>query len=105
MTYYQHHIFICTNQKNEGRTCCANTGGKLYFDYLKAKLQALDMHGPGKIRISQSGCLGRCSQGPCLLIYPEGTWYSYQAFADLDEIIQCDLINHQRVTRLMIEEK
>lgn len=104
MTHYNKHIFLCTNQKAAGKTCCANSGGEPFFDYMKAKLLELELHGPGKIRISKSGCLGRCSLGPCVVIYPEGVWYSYATRADLDEIIDRHLIAGEQVTRLLIPD-
>lgn len=97
------HVFICTNQKAPGKTCCANLGGEPFFDYLKKALKRLDMHGSGKIRVSKSGCLGRCSLGPCMVIYPEGIWYNYRSFSDLDEIIRNHLLHGNVVSRLLID--
>lgn len=102
MTHYIKHVFLCTNQKIAGKQCCANTGGELFFDYMKTKLLELGLHGPGKVRISKSGCLGRCSEGPCIVIYPEGTWYSYTTTADIDEIIDKHLIGGNTVEHLLI---
>jgi len=102
--YYVKHLFICTNQKSVGKPCCAVSGGEPFFDYLKKKLKENGLHGPGKIRISKSGCLGRCGEGPCLVIYPEGLWYTYKTFADLDEIIQCHLLEGQIVKRLLMAQ-
>ncbi len=90
--YYKQHIFVCTNQKKPGKTCCANTGGEVYFDYLKKALKKRDLSGPGKIRVSKSGCLGRCSLGPCLVVYPEGIWYTYSSTEDIDDIIETHFI-------------
>lgn len=92
MTYYSKHVFLCTNQKLAGKTCCANTGGIAFFDYLKTRLLELGLHGPGKIRVSKSGCLGRCASGPCMVVYPEGVWYSYASFSELDQIIESHLV-------------
>ena len=103
MDYYTKHIFICTNQKPAGKQCCANTGGEVFFDYLKKKLLALELHGPGKYRVSKSGCLGRCSVGPSLVIYPEAIWYNYTSCADLDEIIDTHLLAGGIVQRLLID--
>lgn len=103
MSYYKKHILLCTNQKAEGKVCCANTGGKDFFSYLKTKLVALNMHGPGQYRVSQSGCLGRCALGPCIVIYPEGIWYSYHSLADIDRIINEHLIAGQPVEDLLLE--
>ena len=102
MTHYKKHIFVCTNQKPQGKTCCANTGGEPFFNYLKTKLNELNLHGPNKIRVSKSGCLGRCDLGPCIVIYPEGIWYTYTSQADMDEIINKQLILGETVERLLI---
>ncbi len=102
MIHYNKHIFICTNQKAEGKQCCANSGGEPFFNYMKTKLKAMDLHGPGKVRVSKSGCLGRCSLGPCLVVYPEGVWYTYASFADLDEIINQHVIAGVIAERFLI---
>lgn len=103
MSYYTKHIFLCTNQKPAGKKCCANAGGEEYLEYLKTRLLELDSHGPGKFRISKSGCLGRCSSGPCLVVYPEGVWYTYSSTDDIEDIIQSHLLNGQIVEKLLIE--
>ena len=101
--YYHKHVFICTNQKEAGKKCCANGGGSDFFRHMKERLLTLSAHGPGKIRLSQSGCLGRCSEGPCLLIYPEAIWYTYHCVEDLDEIIEMHLLKGQKVERLLLD--
>lgn len=103
MSHYTKHIFICTNQKAPGKQCCANSGGEEYFDFMKAKLLELDLHGPGKIRVSKSGCLGRCSSGPCIVIYPEGVWYTYSSFSDIEQIIRSHLIDGEIVEQLLLD--
>lgn len=96
------HLFLCINQKAPEKQCCANLGGESFFHYLKSKLSELDLHGPRKIRVSKSSCLGRCEDGPCLVIYPEGVWYRYTSEQDLDEIIETHLVRGQFVDRLLI---
>lgn len=102
MNQYKKHIFICTNQKGADKVCCANKGGEAYFLHMKKQLRMLGLHGVGQFRVSQSGCLGRCEQGPCIVIYPEGIWYSYETLADIDEIIDTHLVSHGVVNRLLI---
>lgn len=99
---YTKHVFLCTNQKASGKTCCANTGGEPYFEYLKAKLLERALHGPGKIRVSKSGCLGRCGEGPCIVVYPDAIWYRYASFQDIDKIIEEHLVNNSVVKTLMM---
>lgn len=103
MSYYNKHVLLCTNQKAAGKQCCADSGGEEFFRYMKSKLLELDMHGPGKIRVSKSGCLGRCSSGPCIVIYPEGVWYSYSSFVDIDKIIDKHFIAGETVEELLID--
>jgi (2Fe-2S) ferredoxin len=71
-------------------------------DYAKARIKALGLSGPGKIRVNTAGCLDRCSEGPVLVIYPEGTWYTYVDREDIDEIINEHLIGGRVVNRLKI---
>ncbi|MDR3504536.1 MAG: (2Fe-2S) ferredoxin domain-containing protein [Legionella sp.] len=103
MTYYSKHVLLCTNQKAAGKQCCANSGGEEFFTYMKSRLSELGMHGPGKIRVSKSGCLGRCDLGPCIVIYPEGVWYTYSSFADIDTIIDSHLISGGIAQELAID--
>jgi (2Fe-2S) ferredoxin len=102
LTHYTKHVFLCTNQKIPGKQCCANTGGEVFFGYMRTKLLELGLYGSGKIRISKSACLGRCSVGPCIVIYPEGVWYNYATMADVDEIIDSHLMAGHPVERLLI---
>ena len=104
MTYYTKHVFLCTNQKSAGKQCCANSGGEPFFDYLKTRLLELDLHGPGKIRVSKTGCLGRCASGPCIVIYPEGVWYSYTSFNDIDQIIESHFIAGKIAEQFLIDQ-
>ena len=70
--------------------------------HAKKRIKSLDMNGEGKVRINQAGCLDRCEEGPCLVVYPEGTWYTYVDTSDIDEIIDSHLIGGKPVDRLKI---
>ena len=102
MAYYQRHVFFCTNMKASGKQCCAQKDADTYRDYAKKKLKQLGLHGPSLYRINASGCLGRCELGPVLVVYPEGTFYSYQTYSDIDEIIENHVLKGEKVERLMI---
>ena len=102
MSYFQKHVFICTNQRDAGEQCCHATGGAEAFAYAKDRIGALKKNGPGAIRINKAGCLGRCDQGPVMVVYPEETWYSFIDNEDLEEIIQEHLVNDRVVERLKL---
>ena len=101
--YYQHHVFICMNQRDDGRPCCADRGAQAAQQHAKRRIKQLGLSGAGKIRINQAGCLDRCDQGPVLVVYPEGVWYTYVDNDDIDEIIDSHLIDGKVVERLKLQ--
>ena len=102
MSYFQQHVFICTNQREAGEQCCNNVGGSEAFAYAKDRIGALKKNGPGAIRINKAGCLGRCDQGPVMVVYPEEVWYSFFDKDDVEEIITEQLLNGRVVERLKL---
>ena len=102
MSYFQHHVFICTNQREGGESCCNNVGGGDAFAYAKDRIGQLELKGKGKIRINKAGCMDRCDDGPVIVVYPEEVWYRYVDKDDVEEIIQEHLINGRVVERLKI---
>jgi len=103
MSYYQHHVFFCTNQRDDGRKCCEHAHASELRTYAKAKIKSLGISGRGQIRVNTAGCLDRCGLGPVLVVYPDEAWYSYKSEADIDEIIERHLIGRERVERLLLE--
>ncbi|MBS1209048.1 MAG: 2Fe-2S ferredoxin [Proteobacteria bacterium] len=99
-TYYKHHVFFCCNQREAPDTCCNNHGASALQTYAKEQIKALGLSGAGQIRINKAGCLGRCDDGPVLVVYPEGTWYTFIDKEDIDEIIREHLQHGRIVERL-----
>ena len=88
MSYYKHHVFFCTNKRDDGRQSCGDLNSGPMRDYGKKRIKELGLSGEGKIRINTAGCLDRCEKGPVVVIYPEEVWYSFVDKDDLDEIIE-----------------
>jgi (2Fe-2S) ferredoxin len=82
---YKKHIFVCTNQRENGEVSCAGAGEEI-CESLKAYVK--DNHLKGKVRVSRSGCFDFCAQGPNVVVLPDSTWYSRVTLQDLDEIIR-----------------
>jgi (2Fe-2S) ferredoxin len=101
--YYAKHVFICTNQRDNGQECCADGNASELFKYAKSRIKALGINGKGNIRMNNAGCLDRCSAGPVLVIYPEGAWYHYTNQQDIDEIIEQHILNGKPVERLLLK--
>lgn len=102
MNYYRHHIFMCTNQRQDGRQCCADAGAVELRAHLKDRVKALGLSKPGRVRVNIAGCLDRCSLGPVMVVYPEGVWYRYKNREDLDEILDQHIQNGLVVERLRL---
>lgn len=90
------------NERDDGRACCADRGAQAMQEHTKRKIKQLNLNGEGKIRINKAGCLDRCDDGPVLVVYPQGTWYTYVDQSDIDEIIEVDLVGGGIVERLKI---
>lgn len=99
--YYRLHVFVCCNRRPDGhrRGSCAARGSEDLRDYMKARVKEL---GLPKVRVNQAGCLDRCEEGPALVIYPDGVWYSPKSRADVDIILERHLVAGERVAHLMM---
>lgn len=102
MSYYQYHVFFCTNLRADGSDCCQRFNALAMRDYAKQRSKSLGIAGPGKVRINTAGCLDRCSEGPVLVVYPDDVWYSYVDQRDIDEIIEEHLVHGRVVERLKL---
>ena len=102
MSYYRHHVFFCLNQRDDGRPCCASHDAAALQAYAKERVKQLGAAGKGAIRVNKSGCLDRCEEGPCVVVYPAGVWYTYVDRHDIDEIVDSHLINGKIVERLKL---
>jgi len=91
-----------TSAKGNERPCCNGKGASAMRDYAKQRVKELGLAGEGKLRVNQAGCLDRCEEGPCIVVYPEAVWYTYVDRADIDEIIEQHLRHGRVVERLRI---
>jgi (2Fe-2S) ferredoxin len=102
MSYYKYHVFFCVNRREDGSACCQNFGAQALRDYAKQRVKELGLAGKGGVRVNTAGCLDRCGEGPVVVVYPEGVWYSYVDREDVDEIIDQHLVHGRVVERLLI---
>ncbi len=105
MSYYKHHVFFCTNKRHDGRPCCQDHDAQNMRDHAKALVKNLKLAGKGKVRVSNAGCLDRCAEGPCIVVYPEAVWYTYGSEADVEEIVHEHLQHGRVVERLKLKDK
>jgi (2Fe-2S) ferredoxin len=102
MSYYQHHVFFCCNQRDPPERCCATNDALEMQQYAKKRIKALGLSGKDRVRINKAGCLDRCEEGPVIVVYPEEVWYTYVDRQDIDVIIDRHLVGGEIVERLRI---
>lgn len=102
MSYFEKHVFFCTNQRDNNEQSCGQCNAANLHAYAKKRIKDLGLNGAGKIRMNKAGCLDRCELGPVLVVYPEAVWYTYLDESDIDEIIDTHLIGGQVVDRLQL---
>jgi len=80
---YREHVFVCLNERavDDPKGCCMGRGAKALFDQLRA-----DTRGRPDIRINKSGCLNRCAEGPVMVRYPKGEWFTCATAEDCTKL-------------------
>ena len=79
-------VFVCTNRREPGeRICCAEGGGCELRDTLKEMVKARGLK--GTVRVSASGCMDKCEEGPNIMIFPDNIWLSGVRASDLQPIL------------------
>ncbi len=72
MEPYARHVIVCT-----GGFCSPGHRGRELYSLLAQLLQREDLlFGPRRIKRGETPCLGVCSDGPVMVVYPEGVWYA-----------------------------
>ncbi len=99
--YYQMHMFMCVNHRENARSCAGSNSVSLH-EYMKKKARKAGLDPLRTLRIDKSGCMGRCEHGPTAVIYPQAVWYHYETCEDLNKILNEHLLNGRIVERLRI---
>jgi len=85
---YQRHVFLCTGPK-----CCTPEAGLESWEALKQALSDKGLcAGPSACYRTKVGCLRICTEGPTMVVYPEGTWYHGMTPQRIEQFVQQHLV-------------
>ena len=93
---YRSHVLVC------GGTGCTSSGSQQLLKILQEEINKNGLQ--DEIAVVQTGCHGLCAQGPIMLVYPEGTFYSMVKAEDVPEIVSEHLLKGRVVSRLLYTE-
>jgi sirohydrochlorin cobaltochelatase len=87
------HVLVCTNAD------CADRGSLALVDELRRLLKEAGLD--RDIRVTRTGCMGRCGEGPTLVVYPDGIWYRGVKREDAEHLLRDHLLSDKLVARLV----
>ncbi|MCL5265881.1 MAG: (2Fe-2S) ferredoxin domain-containing protein [Chloroflexi bacterium] len=93
MKPYRKHVLVCSSSD------CAQYGAEDILDLLGQGLRERGLQ--QEIKLTKTGCLKECEDGPIVIVYPDGVWYSRVAIEDVDDIIDEHLVNERVLSRLL----
>jgi sirohydrochlorin ferrochelatase/(2Fe-2S) ferredoxin len=87
------HVLVC------GNADCADRGSVAVLDALRRDLR--EARRTLDIRVTRTGCMGRCGDGPTVAVYPDGVFYRGVREADVPEMVHEHLLGDRLVGRLV----
>ena len=98
MEPFQFHVFVCMQEKPKDVPCCAASASGALLEALTRELDARGLR--DEVQVTTTNCMGTCENGPVLLVYPQGVWYSKVTPQDVPEIVASHFAGGRVLDRL-----
>lgn len=102
MEHIKRHVFVCINQRppNHPMGCCQSKGSIEVAQAITEAIGSSELS--ADTAMAGATCLGPCTMGPTLVVYPEGVWYTGVKVEDVPELVEEHLKNGRPVERLRL---
>lgn len=81
---------------------CFSSGGSEIADELELQIKKYDLE--DEINVVKTGCFGLCAEGPIMIVYPDGSFYTQIKKEDIEEIVKEHLLKGVVVKRLLYDK-
>ncbi|TGD75121.1 (2Fe-2S) ferredoxin domain-containing protein [Mangrovimicrobium sediminis] len=104
MSRPEYHVFVCSQQRPAGhpRSSCGEKGASALMPVLSQSVMARNLL--RKVSIVPTACLGPCSEGANLLVFPGAYLYSGVQPQDVEMIVERHLAGGEPVTEKLAPE-
>ena len=93
MEPYARHVLVCT-----GGFCSPDRQGRARYAQLAQLLEREGLlFGPHRVKRGETPCLGVCSEGPIVVVYPDGVWYA----GVTEELMERIVVEHLKQGRVV----
>lgn len=100
MAPYARHVFFCT-----GQYCDPDGKASQLCEQLPCLPGDLgNYRNPARVKPGTTPCLGACSGGPILVVYPDGIWYHHVDEARLASIVEQHLRGGEPIQEWVFHE-
>lgn len=81
--YYDKLVLVCINKKKDGACCNIHESEQLYQKIKDALSKTVI-----DVRVVSTGCLGKCANGPTVVLMPQNKWLIEVKESDIPEIVE-----------------
>jgi NADH:ubiquinone oxidoreductase subunit E len=84
--HHKYHALVCINERSSDdlKGCCKLKDS----ENIAKKLKEFSIQkGQNFLKVTRTLCLGKCPDGPIVMLYPEGSYHSIKNNEDLDKLI------------------